>query len=226
MAGTWRLQDGGGRGLAVWHMVTGSIHSDELTLEGIKQFFVAVEREEWKFDTLCDLYDTLTITQAVIFCNTKRKVCALSCPALPCWCLPMAMVVTIYLSWASPNHDGKGKAWVQLCAFAGGLADREDARSQLHGVLYARRHAPEGTGVHHEGVPLGRQVLAHFLSLSPLSCIVPGIANCLLSVFCHFIQLFQGLALNQLHARPASAHHTASPTLSAGSVPHGPGEAP
>ena len=41
---------------------------------GIKQFFVAVEREEWKFDTLCDLYDTLTITQAVIFCNTKRKV--------------------------------------------------------------------------------------------------------------------------------------------------------
>ena len=53
-----------------WHV----LYSDELTLEGIKQFFVAVEREEWKFDTLCDLYDTLTITQAVIFCNTKRKV--------------------------------------------------------------------------------------------------------------------------------------------------------
>ena len=35
---------------------------------------MAVEREEWKFDTLCDLYDTLTVTQAVIFCNTKRKV--------------------------------------------------------------------------------------------------------------------------------------------------------
>ncbi|CAN2059301.1 unnamed protein product [Malus fusca] len=45
-----------------------------MTEPGIKQFFVAVEREEWKFDTLCDLYDTLTITQAVIFCNTKRKV--------------------------------------------------------------------------------------------------------------------------------------------------------
>lgn len=50
------------------------VKRDELTLEGIKQFFVAVEREDWKFDTLCDLYDTLTITQAVIFCNTKRKV--------------------------------------------------------------------------------------------------------------------------------------------------------
>ena len=51
-----------------------TVCSDELTLEGIKQFFVAVEREDWKFDTLCDLYDTLTITQAVIFCNTRRKV--------------------------------------------------------------------------------------------------------------------------------------------------------
>jgi len=50
------------------------VKRDELTLEGIKQFFVAVEREEWKFDTLSDLYDTLTITQAVIFCNTKKKV--------------------------------------------------------------------------------------------------------------------------------------------------------
>jgi ATP-dependent RNA helicase len=50
------------------------VKRDELTLEGIRQFFIAVEKEEWKFDTLCDLYDTLTITQAVIFCNTKQKV--------------------------------------------------------------------------------------------------------------------------------------------------------
>ena len=38
------------------------------------QFFIAVDTEDYKFDTLCDLYDTLTITQAVIFCNTRRKV--------------------------------------------------------------------------------------------------------------------------------------------------------
>jgi len=50
------------------------VKKEELTLEGIKQFFVNVSREEWKLDTLCDLYETLTITQAVIFCNTRRKV--------------------------------------------------------------------------------------------------------------------------------------------------------
>jgi len=38
------------------------VKRDELTLDGIKQFFVAVEKEEFKFETLCDLYDTLTIT--------------------------------------------------------------------------------------------------------------------------------------------------------------------
>jgi translation initiation factor 4A len=50
------------------------VKKDELTLEGIKQFYIAVEKEDWKLDTLCDLYETVTITQAVIFCNTRRKV--------------------------------------------------------------------------------------------------------------------------------------------------------
>jgi len=50
------------------------VKRDELTLEGIKQFYVAVEREDWKLETLCDLYETLTITQAIIYCNTRRKV--------------------------------------------------------------------------------------------------------------------------------------------------------
>lgn len=49
------------------------VKRDELTLEGLKQYFINV-KEQWKFDTLCDLYDTLTITQAVIFCNKKSKV--------------------------------------------------------------------------------------------------------------------------------------------------------
>lgn len=58
---------------------------DELTLEGIKQFYVNVEREEWKLDTLCDLYETLAITQSVIFANTRRKVCRpyLQIPRVP-----------------------------------------------------------------------------------------------------------------------------------------------
>lgn len=50
------------------------VKRDELTLEGIKQFYIDVDQEEYKFDTLCDLYNSLSITQAVIFCNMRRKV--------------------------------------------------------------------------------------------------------------------------------------------------------
>jgi len=50
------------------------VKKDELTLEGIKQFFVQVEKQEWKYETLCDLYEVVSISQAVIFCNTRRGV--------------------------------------------------------------------------------------------------------------------------------------------------------
>lgn len=50
------------------------VKREELTLEGIRQFYIAIENEDWKLDTLADLYETLSITQAVIFCNTRRKV--------------------------------------------------------------------------------------------------------------------------------------------------------
>lgn len=50
------------------------VKKEELTLEGIKQFYINVQKEEWKLDTLCDLYKTLTITQCVIFCNSRKRV--------------------------------------------------------------------------------------------------------------------------------------------------------
>ena len=46
---------------------------DEVTLDGIKQWYVQMDREEMKLDTLCDLYDHLSIKQATIFVNTRQK---------------------------------------------------------------------------------------------------------------------------------------------------------
>jgi len=50
------------------------VKQEELTLQGINQFYVNCEREQWKYETLCDLYNDVNITQAVIFCNSRRKV--------------------------------------------------------------------------------------------------------------------------------------------------------
>jgi superfamily II DNA/RNA helicase len=47
----------------------------QLTLEGIKQFFIMMEKPDWKLDTLCDLYTTETFTHpTVVFCNTRDQV--------------------------------------------------------------------------------------------------------------------------------------------------------
>ena len=50
------------------------VKKDERLLEGIEQFYVSVEEEEGKLDTLCDLYASLDLTQATVFVNTRRKV--------------------------------------------------------------------------------------------------------------------------------------------------------
>jgi len=49
------------------------VKKDELTLEGINQFYVPLERDEWKLEVLIDLYETLTIAQCIIYCNTQRR---------------------------------------------------------------------------------------------------------------------------------------------------------
>eukprot|EP01083_Nonionella_stella_P067520 178644_1 len=49
------------------------IPKQELTLCGIKQFYIAVEKEDYKRETLMDLFESLNITQCVIYVNTKQK---------------------------------------------------------------------------------------------------------------------------------------------------------
>lgn len=54
------------------------VKNEELTLEGIKQYYIAIEKEEWKMEVLLDLYGNLDINQALIYCNTKKRVTELS----------------------------------------------------------------------------------------------------------------------------------------------------
>lgn len=49
------------------------IPKENLTLEGIRQYYVAMEKEEYKIDTLCDIYKVIKVTQCIIYTNSKRK---------------------------------------------------------------------------------------------------------------------------------------------------------
>jgi len=49
------------------------VKNDELTLDGIQQYYIAVGEEKYKFATLVDLYENIAIQQAMIFVSTRRK---------------------------------------------------------------------------------------------------------------------------------------------------------
>ena len=50
------------------------VKTEQLTLEGIKQYYVAVENDSQKYDTLKDLYGVLSLSQCIIYCNSVKRV--------------------------------------------------------------------------------------------------------------------------------------------------------
>jgi len=49
------------------------VKPEKVTVEGIKQFYLGIESETWKLETLFDLYERLQISQTIIFVNSINK---------------------------------------------------------------------------------------------------------------------------------------------------------
>ena len=45
-----------------------------LTLEGISQYYVNVKVNNWKYDVLTDIYNTINIAQCIIYINSKNRL--------------------------------------------------------------------------------------------------------------------------------------------------------
>lgn len=50
------------------------VKAEQLTLEGISQFYVALESDEQKYDCLKDIFSSLSMAQCIIYCNSVRRV--------------------------------------------------------------------------------------------------------------------------------------------------------
>lgn len=51
-----------------------TVLAEKLTLDGIRQFYVALDDDRQKYDTLKDLYNGITFSQCIIYCNSKERV--------------------------------------------------------------------------------------------------------------------------------------------------------
>ena len=49
------------------------VKQEMLTLEGIRQYYIKVETDNDKFEVLKDLFSTISMSQCIIYCNTRRR---------------------------------------------------------------------------------------------------------------------------------------------------------
>jgi superfamily II DNA/RNA helicase len=50
------------------------VRSENLTLEGINQYYVGLEDDGDKYETLKDIYGSISVNQCIIYCNSLRRV--------------------------------------------------------------------------------------------------------------------------------------------------------
>lgn len=50
------------------------VKQEEVSLDGIRQYYVNVEHHDYKLATLLDLFTCFSVAQTIIFCNTRRQV--------------------------------------------------------------------------------------------------------------------------------------------------------
>ena len=51
-----------------------TVKAEKLTLDGIAQYFIAVEDDRQKYLTLKDLYGNISVSQCIIYCNSVKRV--------------------------------------------------------------------------------------------------------------------------------------------------------
>lgn len=50
------------------------LKSSELSLEGIKQYKIVLQNDRQKYDTIKDIFNSISVTQSIIYCNTIQRV--------------------------------------------------------------------------------------------------------------------------------------------------------
>ena len=50
------------------------VKAEQLTLQGIAQYYIRLDNDEQKYSCIKDLFEGLTISQAIIYCNSTRRV--------------------------------------------------------------------------------------------------------------------------------------------------------
>lgn len=101
------------------------VKSEMLTLEGIRQFYVAVEDDAQKYETLKHIFSYLSMSQCIIYCNSVKRVCdlqeAMSQDNFPVCCIHRNMTKQERFNSFSDFKNGKCRVLISTNVTSRGI---------------------------------------------------------------------------------------------------------
>jgi len=138
------------------------VAAEQLTLEGIKQYFVAVQDDHQKYVTLKDLYGTFSSAQTIIYCNSVKRVIelyeAMIEDGFPVCCIHSSMDHEARKNAISDFSGGTARFLISSNVTARGIDIQQvslvinfdlprDVHTYIHRIGRSGRWGRKGTGI-------------------------------------------------------------------------------
>jgi translation initiation factor 4A len=139
-----------------------SVKAESLTLEGIKQYFVAIEDDRQKYLTLKDLYQYISVSQCIIYANSVKRVTdlydAMKEDNFPVCCLHSSMDKTEREKAFKDFRTGSARVLISSNVTSRGIDIQQvsvvinfdlpkDIHTYLHRIGRSGRWGRKGTGI-------------------------------------------------------------------------------
>ena len=142
--------------------VTITVKAEQLTLEGISQFFVAIENDQQKYATLKDLYAYFSLSHCIIYANSKNRVIdlhdAMQKDGFPVCCIHSDMDPDVRDESFTKFRSGEARVLISTNVTARGIDVQQvstvinfdipkDVHSYLHRIGRSGRWGRKGVGI-------------------------------------------------------------------------------
>jgi len=138
------------------------VKAEQLTLEGIAQYYIAVEDDRQKYTTLKDIFSFLTLSQCIIYCNSVKRVAdlydAMCEDGFPVCCIHSNMEKMLRDKSFDEFRNGKSRVLISSNVTARGIDIQQvstvinfdipkDIFTYLHRIGRSGRWGRKGTGI-------------------------------------------------------------------------------
>jgi superfamily II DNA/RNA helicase len=138
------------------------VKAEQLTLEGISQYYIAIDDDREKYATLKDLFSYITLSQCIIYCNSVKRVAdlyeAMCEDGFPVCCIHSNMDKAARDAAFTEFRNGKSRVLISSNVTARGIDIQQvstvinfdipkDIHTYLHRIGRSGRWGRKGVGI-------------------------------------------------------------------------------